>query len=95
MLNVEFIGGPFDGHHQACLVTSEKLPSHVIRLVCDDAFQQLEETAKVQAKKLTSVALYGLDRQSDSKRYLFTKSISFTEFNVLLRQMCSSTLQND
>ena len=90
MLNVEFIGGPFDGHHQACLVTSGELPSHVIRLVCDDAFRQLEETTQVQARIFTSVAFYGLDRQPDSKRYLFTKSISFTEFNVLLRHMCSS-----
>ena len=56
MLNVEFIGGPFDGHHQACLVTSGELPSHVIRLVCDDAFGQLEETTQVQARKFTSVA---------------------------------------
>jgi hypothetical protein len=59
MLNVELIGGPFDGHHQACLLTSGELPSHVIRLVCDDAFRQLDEAT--QPKQLNSQALRATD----------------------------------
>ena len=68
MFNVEFIGGPFDGHRQACSANPGKLPFELIRLVCDDAFDQLDGATRVRSGTFTSVALYELEQKKDAIR---------------------------
>ncbi len=85
MFQVEFIGGPYDGHRQNFLFQHVQLPPNVIWPVCDDAFSQLNETIHCRTGTITSIALYEIEWKSDAARYRFTAALSFKDFEVSIR----------
>jgi hypothetical protein len=85
MFQVEFIGGPYDGHRQTCLFEHMQLPPNVIWPVCDDAFAQLKGTIHCQTGTITSIALYELEWKSGVVRYRFIAAIAFNDFENSLR----------
>ena len=85
MFNVEFVGGPYDGHQQSCLMSPSQLPSDVIWIVCDGGLRQLGGGAHQKRGTFTSVAVYGIDWQTGSARYRFAGAISPKDFDDSLR----------
>lgn len=86
---VDFIGGPFDGHSQCREVPAGKLPINIVWLVCNDAFEQLNlevTSANIKADhaSLTSVALYRLDSTGKTEVYRFAGSLSACNFGAML-----------
>ncbi len=81
MFTIEFVGGPFDGHVQSCLMSPSQLPTNVIWFVCEDGLRLTSGVGDGPAKRraFTSVALYGLDRETGTDRYRFAGAISAKE----------------
>ncbi len=73
--NIEFIGGPYDGHVE----TSDCHPIHlavdVVFLVCDNALRLLNGTEPLPGRSLTSIALYELQHRNGTARYRFVGAI--------------------
>lgn len=89
MLEIHFIGGPFDGHQQADQRCLEHLPLDVAWLVCDDAFRQLDGKILQKHGCLTSVALYRLDRSTATACYRYEGAISARDFGDALDKLSS------
>ena len=81
MFIVEFVGGPYDGHQQSCLMNPSQLPSDVIWLVCEEGLRLLGGDEHQRVGAFTSVALYELDWEAGSARYRFAGAISAKEFD--------------
>ena len=84
MLNIEFIGGPYDGHRQTCVMSPNQLPSDVICLVCDDGLRLIGGGVPERRGACTSVALYGIDWSTGTARYRFAGAISAKDFRESL-----------
>lgn len=84
MFNVEFVGGPYDGHQQSCLMSPSQLPSDVIWFVCEDVFRLVGGGVHQPRGAFTSVALYGIDWTTGTARYRFAGTISANEFRESL-----------
>ncbi len=69
--NIEFIGGPYDGHVE----TSDCRPIHlavdVVFLVCENALRLLNGTEPRPGRSRTSVALYELQQINGNLRHQF------------------------
>jgi hypothetical protein len=81
MFIVEFVGGPYDGHQQSCLMSPSQLPTDVIWFVCEDGLRLLGGGDHQQRGAFTSVALYGLDWETGTARYRFAGAISAKDFD--------------
>ena len=84
MFNIEFIGGPYDGHRQTCLMSPNQLPSDVICLVCDDGLRLIGGGVHEQRGTFTSVALYEIDWATGTARYRFAGAIPAKDFRESL-----------
>ncbi len=85
MFQVEFIGGPYDGHRQSCLFQHVQLPPNVIWPVCDDAFAQLDGKIDCRTGTITSIALYEIEWESGAARYRFIAAVALKDFEEFLR----------
>jgi hypothetical protein len=59
-LEIEFIGGPYDGHKEPCFTWPADLPADVVWLVCENVFRLLDRRDHRPGGSITSVALYQL-----------------------------------
>lgn len=78
-LQVEFIGGPCDGHREI-RYAQVSLPTSVIWLVVENVFRLLDGRDLLQfegiANPLASVALYSLRRANGRNVYRYSCSVS-------------------
>jgi len=75
-LEIEFIGGPYDGHKQTCIKRPIHLPADVVWFVCEDVFRLLDGQDRRPGGSITSVALYELDLRNGAFLYRFSRAIS-------------------
>jgi hypothetical protein len=80
MLSIEFVGGPYDGYQQSCLMSPSQLPSDVIWFVCDDGLRLVGGGVHEKRGTFTSVALYEIDWATGTVRYRFAGAISAKAF---------------
>ena len=77
---IEFFGGPYDGHKE----TSDCRPIHlavdVVWLVCENAIRLLNGIEQRAGGTFTSVALYALEYSKGKARYRFVGAISSKDF---------------
>lgn len=89
-LEIEFIGGPYDGYREFCFTRPTHLPVDVVWFVCEDIFERLGRQ-RVDAKQyrsggsLTSAALYELEGKNGAHRYRFVGAISVRELSLCMR----------
>ena len=96
MFTVDFVGGPYDGHQQSCLVSPSQLPSDVIWLVCEDGLRLIGGGDHRQRGAFTSIAVYGLDWETGTARYRFAGAISAKDFGDSLRnRRCCEIVDQD
>lgn len=84
MFQVEFLGGPYDGHQQTCS-HKIRLPTQVIWPVCADAFALLNGTIRCRTGTITSIALYEIAWESGAVRYRFMRAFAFKDIENSLR----------
>ncbi len=79
-LQIEFIGGPCDGHLEIRYAQVRSLPKSVIWVVVENVYRLLERQDLRQpdgiASPLTSVALYSLQRANGKNVYRYSCSVS-------------------
>jgi hypothetical protein len=85
-LEIEFIGGPYDGHKEVYFTPPIHLPADVVRLVCDDALRLLDGKNHRAGGSITSVALYELEGGNGACRYRFAGAISLRELADSMRE---------
>ena len=85
-IEIEFIGGPFDGLKELCVTQPIQLRTDVVWLVCEDAFRQLDGKDHRPGGSITSVALYELEIWNFACRYRFVGAISPKEVTHCLRE---------
>ena len=78
---LEFVGGPFDGHHQTISVPAEELAQTVALPVNDNVFRMLEGKLRGPAQPSRTVALYELSHHA-GWQYRFLGSRRAAEFNL-------------
>ena len=86
VLEIEFIGGPYDGHKEPCFTSPTHLSAEVVWLVCDDAFRLLAGKDHHSGGSLTSVAVYELEVSNGRFRYWFARAISVKELTHSIRE---------
>lgn len=89
-LEIEFIGGPYDGYREFCFTRPTHLPEDVVWFVCEDVFHRLDgqwRDAKQyrSSGSLTSAALYELEGKNGAHRYRFVGAISVRELSLCMR----------
>jgi hypothetical protein len=85
-LEIEFVGGPYDGHKESCFTRPIHLPADVVWLVCEDVFRLLDGKDRCPGGAMTSVALYKLDADSGTCRYRFAGAVSVKQLTHSMRQ---------
>lgn len=86
---IEFVGGPFDGHWHRHHLPDDRLPQEVVWLVSDDAFRQIGCWAPTQMSwptlgSLSSVVLYKLDCFEALPKYRYAGAISAENFDAAI-----------
>ena len=84
MFIVEFVGGPYDGHQQSCLMSPSQLPSDMIWFVCEDGLRLVGGGVHQQRGAFTSVALYRISWATGTAGYRFAGAISAKDFRESL-----------
>ena len=79
MFEIEFVGGPYDGHKEPSFTRPVQLPTDVIWLVCEDVFRLLNGKGHRTGGRITSVALYELEVRNAAVRYRFAGAASVNE----------------
>lgn len=82
---VEFVGGPFDGHRQAIGRPSDGEQEVVAIPVNENVFRMLAGRPRLSRLEPTSVAVYELRRHRGEYRYYFMVSESPNAFEVKCR----------
>ena len=78
-LDIEFIGGPYDGHKEPSFTPPIHLPAELVWFVCEDAFRLLDGKDHRPGGSFTSVALYELELANGARRYRFVRTIPVRE----------------
>ena len=86
MLEVEFIGGPYDGHKE--LLGSACPAEELAWIVCEDVFRLLAGKDRRKHGRITSVAIYELEVVDGLFHYRFLGAISFKELLDSPRATC-------
>lgn len=79
---VEFVGGPFDGHRQTIRLPSEDRREVIAIPVNENVFRLLEGVRQGPKSLPSSIAVYELRKRKGSCRYHFTGAKSPNEFDV-------------
>ena len=86
-LEIEFIGGPYDGHKELCFTRPIDLCADLVWFVCEDVFRLLDGKDSRPGASITSVALYELDEVNGACRYQFVGAVSVKD---LAHSMCET-----
>lgn len=86
MFEVEFIGGPYDGHKE--LIGSGPPAEELAWIVCEDVFRLLAGKDDRKHGTITSVAIYELEVVDGLFHYWFLGAISFEELTDSVRATC-------
>lgn len=73
---IEFIGGPFDGHRQMVSIPAASLADTVALPVSRNIFRLLAGHRSVPGEPATSIAIYELDELRGRQRYFFLGATS-------------------
>lgn len=76
---IEFIGGPFDGHRQMVTIPAASLADTVALPVSRNIFRLLAGHRSVPGEVATSIAIYELDELRGRQRYFFLGATSSTQ----------------
>ena len=82
-VEIEFHGGPYDGHKELRASGPVRLPTEVAWFVCADAFRLLDEKDHRPGGCLTSVALFELEISDGALRYRFASAMSVRDYVTL------------
>ena len=86
MFEIEFIGGPYDGHKE---LLGPACPAEELAwIVCEDVFRLLAGKDSRKDKRITSVAIYELDVDDGLFHYRFLSAISFKELADYVSATC-------
>ena len=80
---IQFIGGPFDGHTQQNCIQPADQANLVALPVSRGVFQLLDGRPPEDSAPLTSVAIYERDVADDEVRYRFVMSRSPLQFHIV------------
>jgi hypothetical protein len=80
-IEVEFIGGPFDGHSQTVPDQPVRLAETVALPVNENVFRMLDGKTRGPLRPLRGVALYEQDPEGDG-RYYYVGTCPAAEFNL-------------
>ena len=83
MFEVEFIGGPYDGHQG--FLSSEYPAEELAWMVCEDVYRLLAGRERRNRGTMTSVAIYELDVVDGLFQYRFLRAISVNELTDSVR----------
>ena len=86
-LEIEFLGGPYDGHKVMRRTWPARLPKDLIWFVGEDAFRLIGEDNRPSLRSnrsLTSVALYALEQVDDKFQYHFVGATSVDQMMELI-----------
>ena len=86
MFEVEFIGGPYDGHKE--VLGSGPPAEELAWIVCEDVFRLLVGKNCRKRGTITSVAIYELEVVDGLFHYRFLGAISFKELLDSVRATC-------
>ena len=86
MLEIEVIGGPYDGHKGP--LGSGRPAEQLAWIVCEDAFRLLAGKDCRERGNITSIAIYELEVDDGVFHYRFIGAISFKELADSLRATC-------
>jgi hypothetical protein len=86
MFEIEFIGGPYDGHKE--LLGSACPAEELAWIVCEDVFRLLAGKDRRTHGRITSVAIYELEVLDGMFRYRFLHAISYKELADSVRETC-------
>lgn len=81
-IQLEFIGGPFDGHSQSFSPPLGELGSTVALPVNDNVFRMLDGRRRGPAVASRNVALYELHHRGGCWRYYFMATRPAAELNL-------------
>lgn len=81
-IQLEFVGGPFDGHTQAFSPPLNELGSTVALPVNENVFRMLDGRRRGPAVASRNVALYELYHRNGTWRYYFTGTRRAAELNL-------------
>ena len=80
-IEVEFIGGPFDGHSQRVPDRASDLAATVALPVNENVFRMLDGKARGPVRPLRGVALYEHDPDDDG-RYVYVGSCPASQLHL-------------
>jgi len=83
MFEVEFIGGPYDGHKE--LLGSGPPAEELACVVCEDVFRLLAGKDRRKHGTITSVAIYELEVDDGLFHYRFLGAIPFKALTPCVR----------
>ena len=86
MFDIEFIGGPYDGHKE--LLGSVCPAEELAWIVCEDVFRLLAGKDGCKHGTITSVAIYELEVVDGLFHYRFLGAVSFQELVDSVRATC-------
>ena len=76
---IEFIGGPFDGHRQTVSIPVTSLADTVALPVSRNIFRLLSGCNSVPGESTTSIAIYELEALHGKQRYYFLGATSSSQ----------------
>ena len=76
---IEFIGGPFDGHRQTVSIPVASLADTVALPVSRNIFRLLSGCNSVPGEAATSIAIYELEELHGQQRYYFLGATSSSQ----------------
>jgi hypothetical protein len=79
---VNFIGGPYDGHIQTFVVPSDRLFRKMAVPVNRNVFRALAGIPRGPEEPATSVAIYELEEQNGQLQYRFSEARRAKELNL-------------
>ena len=84
--DVEFVGGPYDGHKATGFTRVAQLPTDLSWLVCEDAFRLLDGARSRRRGSVSSIAIYGLVFDHGTPRYRYTGAVPIEVLSDLISQ---------
>jgi hypothetical protein len=79
---VQFIGGPLDGHTHLFTHAPEQLPSLATLAISPDVIRVVTGAQRKVFSSPTSTAVYCLDQDGDTSRYYHVASIAVQEHQL-------------
>lgn len=82
--DVEFVGGPYDGHKATGFTRVAQLPTDLVWLVCEDAYRTLDGVRGRPCGWMSSFAIYKLVYDRGTPRYRFARAVPIDVLSDLI-----------